>query len=266
MFLERKWSCEIKTTKSRLSKKTKLMIRQTSTIALLFILKMAMAQNPNLEFKKALKIYNLTTYEEKTYNLPLNNGTTSDYKRYTSYSLQILHPTVAFQWTTEKQNFHEIELTSFVLGKTSSKTELIMDSSQTIITSGNDITKTDIGLQYEYIVNFNKSKDHKLVPALGFGANPYFEQNFNAPMIAQSFETRETCFGVRAFITPRVTYYFNEKLFMDFNIPLYLFDLSIQTNYVGNPAAPKELNTASRLNLEQPAKILGARIGIGMKI
>ena len=89
---------------------------------LIIVVKTGWTQNANLDYKYALKIYNLTTYEEQLKSKRLND--TSSYRyQYTNTTLQILQPTIAFQWKTKKNNLHEIELTSLILGKIGAKTE-----------------------------------------------------------------------------------------------------------------------------------------------
>ena len=92
-------------------------------ILLLLFIKNGWAQNTNLDYKNAIKIYNLTTYEEYQRSEKLND-TSSSYYNYTTTNFQILHPTIAFQWKTKKNNFQEIELTSFIIDKAVTKTEI----------------------------------------------------------------------------------------------------------------------------------------------
>lgn len=237
------------------------------TLLLLIILvKTSWAQNTNLDYKSALKFYNLTTFEEQTKSRRLND--TSSYRyQYTNTTLQILHPTIAFQWKSKKNNFHEIELTSLMLDKIGTKTDIINDTTnngQTI--SGNDITTTVISARYEYILNFNKSKDSKIVPSIGFGINPYYRQNNYSPKISSSFSTSEVSVGMRTFITPRLTYFVTSKLFIDVNIPLCFFDTFYFVDKEDNPAIPVQQRTITTFNYNQFPKIFSGRLGVGLKL
>ncbi len=72
---------------------------------LIIVVKTGWTQNTNLDYKYALKIYNLTTYEEQLKSTRLND--TSSYRyQYTNTTLQILQPTIAFQWKSKKNNLH----------------------------------------------------------------------------------------------------------------------------------------------------------------
>lgn len=228
-----------------------------------FLISTGWTQNTNLDYRSGLKIYNLTTTEGLSKTVRLSD--TSSYQ-FTNTSTQILHPTIAFQWKAKNNNFHEIELTNFVIGKTGAKTEFVADTNGIPFVSGQDVVTTALSVRYEYILNFNKSKDSKLVPSLGFGFNPYFRKNKYSPLASSSFPASESSFGLRAFITPRVTYFITQKIFVDFNIPLCLFDNFILTEMRDNANLPVEQRTVSTYNFNQFPKFISGRIGIGIKL
>lgn len=230
------------------------------------VVKTGWTQNTNLDYKSALKIYNLTTFEEQTKSRKLNDSSFYRYQ-YTNTTLQIFHPTIAFQWKSKKNNFHEIELTSLMLGKIGSQTEIINDTTnngQTI--SGSDQKITVISARYEYILNFNKSKVSKFVPSIGFGINPYYRQNNYSPKISSSFSTSDISLGMRTFITPRLTYFVTSKLFIDLNIPLCFFDTFFFVNKDENPTIPVQQRTITTFDYRQFPKIFSGRLGVGLKL
>jgi hypothetical protein len=233
---------------------------------LLLFMKSGWTQNTNLDYKYAIKVYNLTTYDEYERSRTTTGTSSIDYS-YTTTTLQILHPTIAFQWKTKKNNFHEIELTSFMLGKLVTKTENTSDTTQNGQTiNGYDLVTTSIAARYEYILNFNKSKDRKFVPSLGFGINPYYKQNNYSPKISSSFSTSEIYFGFKVFITPRLTYYLSSKFFIDLNIPICFLDSYFLKDKEDNPAVPVEERTITTFNLNGFPKVFSGRIGVGLKI
>jgi len=232
---------------------------------LIIVVKIGWTQNTNLDYKSALKIYNLTSFDEQTITRRLT--TSSPRYQYTNATLQILHPTIAFQWRSKKNNFHEIELTSFMLGKVGKNTDIMNDTTnngQTI--SGGDLTITAISARYEYILNFNKSKDSKLVPSIGFGINPYYRQNNNSPKTSSSFPTSDINIGMRAFVTPRIFYFLTSKLFLDVNIPLCFFDTFYFAGKEDNPALSLLERTTNTFNFSLFPKAFSGRIGIGIKL
>ena len=228
-----------------------------------FLISTGWSQNKNLDYRNGLKIYNLSTFEENFKSIRLSD--TSSYQ-FTNTSTQILHPTIAFQWKAKNNNFHEIELTNFEIGKTGAKTEFVADTNGIPFVSGQDVVTTALSVRYEYILNFNKSKDSKLVPSLGLGVNPYFRKNKYSPLASSSFPASESSFGLRAFITPRVTYFITQKIFVDFNIPLCLLDNFILTEMRDNANLPVEQRTVSTYNFNQFPKFISGRIGFGIKL
>lgn len=233
---------------------------------LLLFIKSGWAQNTNIDYKNALKIYNLTSFDEYEKSRKIND-TSSDAFYYTTKTLQILHPTIAFQWKTKKNNFHEIELTNFKLDKLETTTENRDDTAGNgQVISGNNLITTSISARYEYILNFNKTKVTKLVPSLGFGINPYYRQNKYSPKTSASFSTSELYLGAKVFVTPRLTYYLSSRLFIDINIPICFFDLYFLSDKEDNPSIPQEERTISTFNFNQFPKVFSGRVGVGLKL
>lgn len=244
----------------------KMISKSLALLLLLVVIKTGWAQNTNLDYKNSLKVYNLTTFDEQTKSRKLND--TFNFILQSSKSAwQFLHPTIAFQWKSKNNNFHEIELTSFVLGKVGSNTEMINDSthdSQQII--GGNLTTTAISVRYEYIINFNKTKVSKFVPSIGFGLNPYYTQNKYVPTISGSFPMSETNIGIKTFITPRLTYFMTSKLFIDINIPINFISTYYFADKEDNPIIPTSQRTISTFNYDLLPKAFSGRIGIGLKL
>jgi hypothetical protein len=243
------------------------MKKKTLALVLSIILvKLGWAQNTNLDYKSALKIYNLTTFEEQTKSTRINGTAPFRYES-TNSALKIIRPTIAFQWKTGKNNFHEIELTNLMLGKTMTKTEFVNDSTtnrQTV--TGSDISTTALSVRYEYILRFSESKDRKLVPSVGFGINPYYERNNYSPIISSSFPTSETSLGMRTYLTPRISYFVTSKVFIDVNIPVCVFDSFYLSDKTDNPTIPIDNRTISSFSYNQFPKLFSGRIGVGIKI
>lgn len=84
--------------------------------------------------------------------------------------------------------------------------------------------------------------------------------------MSTSFPTSENYFGIRVFVTPRLTYFLTSKLFIDVNIPLCFFDMYYHTDKENNPSLPISERTNSTYNFNQFPKIFSGRIGIGIKL
>jgi len=191
-------------------------------------LTMGHAQNVNLEYKRAIKISNQTSYEDFS---KFTTDTDSNLYLISTTTIQILHPTIGYQWKSKNNNFHEIELTNFNIGKSSTMTEIVGDSINSagpgyvgIPIAGDHIIKSHIVLKYEYIMTFRKMKEKKLVPSFGFAVSPYYKQTNYNPVLSNEYPAVERFFGARFFVTPRMTYYFSPKFFIDLNIPISVID------------------------------------------
>lgn len=237
----------------------------TLLLALLSFIHIGWSQNTHIDYKRAFKIYNLTSYE-KVEIIIQQSDTSTPYLLSSSSDLQIFHPTFAFQWKTKNNNFQEVELTYLVLGKQSTTTELKEDpTNDQQIMSGNKMLSSHISIQYEYIKMFNKLKDRKLVPAIGFGFNPYYKQINTTPQIATSYPESEKYLGAKVFVTPRLNYYLNSKFFLDVNIPICLLNTYFLTDKSGDPTLTIPERITKSFNFQQFPHILSGRVGIGYK-
>jgi hypothetical protein len=234
-------------------------------IAIQFVIQ-CFSQNTNLDYKKAIKIYNLTSYEKYSKSENIDDSSSSAYILSTVSDLQILHPTVGYQWKTKNNNFQEIEISYLMLGKKSTISELKEDPiyGQQVL-NGSNILSMHISAQYEFILNFNKLKDTKFIPALGFAVNPYYKQNNYTPKTPTSFPESEITVGTKVFITPRLNYHINSKFYLDVNIPFCVFDTYFLSKKTGNSFIPISERNVKSFNFQQFPFIVNGRIGVGYK-
>ncbi len=218
------------------------MQKYIAIIVLLLFVKSGWAQNTNLDFKGAIKFSNQTSViGESIYN---SDTTLYDWQ-YRNGTYQIFHPTFAVQWTNKKNNIHEIELS-----------DLQFSSGLMILTS----------VRYDYIVNFNKKKDSKIVPSLGFGMNPYYFQLNSNPEIETQFAEFYKYFGARIFVTPGLTYYCSPKFFINFNIPVCIFEAYYKYYQHQDPTLTIDEMTTNSTNFGAVFPYyFSARLGIGLK-
>jgi len=225
------------------------------------------SQNSPLAYSKALKMYNLTTFDAVS-----NTSQSSDLAGISFNSsvktFQLLHPTIAFQWKTKKkENFHEIELSSFSFRRTNTMDEKITDSTNiSQIISGSEETNCSIAARYEYIFTFFKTKDRKFLPSLGLGINSYFLQSSTRPKTADLFPVSDRIIGSKVFLTPRINYFITPKLFLDFNIPLCIMDFNLKSSRKENPVLPINQQRISVFQFQQFPTVFSARIGVGIKL
>jgi len=243
------------------------MVKQFTVLFSLLFSAISWSQNSPLAYSKTLKMYNLTTFDAVT-----NTSQSSDLPGISFNSsvktFQLLHPTIAFQWKTKKkENFHEIELSSFSFRRTNTMDEKITDSTNiSQIISGSEETNCSIAARYEYIFTFFKTKDRKFLPSLGLGINSYFLQSSTRPKTADLFPVSDRIIGSKVFLTPRINYFISPKLFLDFNIPLCILDLNLQTSKKENPILPLDQRSVSTFRFQQFPTVFSARIGLGIKL
>lgn len=224
------------------------------------------SQNTNINYKYAVKLYNLTSYEDFSI---VKNDTTSIMvnNKFEYANLKILNPTFAIQWKTKKNNFKEIELTSFTINKLNSKHLIVNDTAGTNKPVNEEELKTTfISLRYEYILNINKLKEKKYLLSVGFGINPYYKLNKYIPVISSTFPNSVQVIGTNVFVTPRLTYFVSQKVFVDINIPLCIWSSYLLTENDKNPALPVSAQSTSSLNFEQFPTNFSFRVGVGIKL
>jgi hypothetical protein len=166
------------------------------------VVKTSWSQNTHLDNKYAVKVYNLTSYEELI-KIKTSKDNPSVSIQNASKEFQIFHPTIAFQWLNKRKNFHEIELTNIKFRKIESEIDEIdhtAGTNQAIFAS--DLSAAYISLRYEYIFNLNKKDNKPYMASLGVGLNPYYIQNNYSTSVTTAFPISENHIGLKKFITP----------------------------------------------------------------
>ncbi len=230
--------------------------------------KLAIAQNPYLDYKYALKISNLSTlnfkevvpqYDLSPYALSVKSGDEVKNK------FQLFHPTVSFDWMTKRKNTHEIELINLVLNKERTKTynyELNGVMGQII----DKTTETAISLRYTYLINFCKQKESKWVPSLGFSFNPYYQYTKSILTNSFSYQTGTQTLGIRASINPRLTYFFSKNIFVFSELSFAMLDIHKSTFLnPANPLQPDQKDKQTYYNIRGIKSSVDFRVGFGYK-
>jgi hypothetical protein len=232
----------------------------TLLVGLLFLFYSGIAQNTNPDYRFAVKLYNLTTYEDYSNS---GNDTNQYSLRYSSDNLRILHPTVAFQWMTKNGNSQEIELVDFNYSITGKDGKDTTEWGQ--LEADYTFKKTNLSFRYEYILNFLKGKDSRFVPSLGFGINPYYWHYTELPSIPSEYRTAENIIGAKFFLTPRLIYHISPRFYLDLNIPICIIDSYFDSFNNEDPTLPVDEHQTNTINLEAFPKVFSGRIGVGLK-
>lgn len=218
------------------------------------------AQNKNLSGGKyAVKLYNTASWLE--HKEPFNSGiftgnTTTEEFRY-------LHPSVAVSVRNAHGNFHELELSDLQFTRHNEESSL---TGIPVALSGSEVKTVNIALRYEYIINFLKKKNTRFMPALGLAAMPYFERTSSSPVLSTEFPVSQLYAGVRAFITPRLTYAVSQRFFVDLNIPFCVADMYLDKSVQNNPMLTQEQQREEVFTFEAAPRLYSIRIGAGIRL
>lgn len=235
-------------------------------LVLVLLVKAGLSQNTNIDYKYIIKLYNLSRYEEIV-KPGFLNLTTHNYYFDKKDNLQIIHPTLAFQWRTPKNNFQEVELLDLRMEKQKSVSQVRNDSLHGIMTvSSSTLTETSVAARYEYTIVFNKKKEKKFVASLGLGGSTYYKGFKSVPQLSSSFPVAEKHIGLETFLTPRITYFMKKRIFADLNIPLCISRTEFSKEINDDPATPSAEREISTFDVSLFPKLYSVRVGIGIKL
>lgn len=228
---------------------------------------LSFAQNPNLDFKYAIKVSNMATLEKRVF---LTRHSDSFVTISRDNDLQIFNPTIAFQIKNKKQNIHEIELTSLELQREKNNTIYYRDNLgelqklQTL--AGATFINTSIAFRYEYIINFAKKQNSRFMPSLGLALMPYYQRSKMVPELSVYYPETRTYIGVRGFVTPRVSYLISKRLSADVNIPVCVTDTYSEIFRTNNPTLPAAAQKNTHTSMETMPKFFSVRAGLRVTI
>src|SRR5690606_2531371 len=95
-----------------------------------FMSSLLFSQNPHLDFGKAVKFYNMTSFEKEQHTVEGSGSLDDIVLTYSDW--QILSPSIAFQWKSTDVYFHEVELNYLKLDKESNTVDMYDRNSNTI--------------------------------------------------------------------------------------------------------------------------------------
>lgn len=222
------------------------------------------SENKHLNYDFGIKLYNETSFVESKTQMGVNQIPQNNLYR-ESQKTNILKPTIAVIWRNKKGNFHEVELNR-LNNDVDSYEDVAYQNGQRIVINGGRTVNTNLSVRYEYILQFGKRNNSRLVPSLGFGVNPYYERLSYLPKTTNAFPVMFLETGFRTYITPRATYYFSRKFFMDVNVPLALAGFSIQYQKIQDPSLSSSQQKYGVMNFDMFRNMMSARVGLGMKI
>lgn len=224
------------------------------------------AQETSSENKYALKLYNVVSFWKHTQTEGAVNGNNTGFK--TSSHFQAINPAVALQWRVKSNVWKEVELTSLNFTKNTTTVELTGTDGTIQQLEDTEVKTLFAAARYEHIVGRLKSIDKKFVPSFGVSISPFYKLNeFKFSQLFSSYTQRqEQHIGFQAFLSPRATYHFNSKLFLDINASLCLMNSAILFAKNNHPAVVAEDQESVTFTYQMLPPIFMGRLGIGLKI
>ncbi len=209
-----------------------------------------------------LKIYNQSSFVKNESNYwDIKNIFLKSEKEIT-----ILTPTFAIAYTAKNGNTHELELNKFNLYFNSVKDEQ-MDTLNSNIVGGQEISNFNLSFRYEYTPSSKKSKlNKKGTFSVGYGVQPYIYNTKTIPLITTNFPESKTQIGGSGYIAPRFTYQVSEKLYFDINLPFNLIDVNFTNTTIDDPTKNKSERTIYNTDFRMLPMNYNLRIGLAYRI
>ncbi len=226
---------------------------------------MVVAQESPRAYRSAIKLYNLTDWEDYTVNGAYND---TNFYVHRDFALRILHPTIAYQWQSNKGHYHEIELITLQVAHTErftkSSTPAMGNTSQTVVSE--ITTRAALSVRYEYQMSLRPQHERPWDLSLGVGVNPYYFFQIYSAEISTVFPTSVSTFGTRVFAVPRFTWHLSPRIFLDVNIPICLGEYRHQSRYNESPVIPISERRKGEIDFTAMPALYSGRIGIGVKL
>lgn len=214
--------------------------------------------------KYAFKVYNTFSYSRTEESVPVNIPNAYGFKRVKETDL--FKPSVAFSWRSDKGNYQEVEISSFVVGKKSTEFFFRAPSSITPIgTGGQEVSTTDIAIRYENVKDLFKRKNWKLRPMLGLGLTGFYRSEKVAAQGVNPFvPMSEQRYGFKFEAIPRLNYNISRRFFIDFNIPVTVAQSDLWVSKIQSSPI-SDVQKTSLANFAAAPVEIAARIGVGLR-
>lgn len=143
---------------------------------------------------------------------------------------------LAFDIRSKKGYTHEIELFIPEIRKSLNHVQFPMNYE---FRKGDDFTGVVSTASVRYELNKSlTNEDKRFTFLLGAGINPYYVHIEYEPYNLFDFYTSQQLYGFSLNVIPRINYRLGQRLNMDLNIPLKVYDLLGETKRTNNPNIP----------------------------
>lgn len=145
-------------------------------------------------------------------------------------------PSLAIDIHTKNSFTHEIELLIPEVSKSVENIQYPLNYE-----FRKDITTKGKASSYSIRYELNKTltnESNRFSFSAGVGINPYYVRIEYIPIVETTFYMSTKLYGFAFNLTPRLKYKLSKRISVDLNIPLKIYDLRGQRNWIRNPLIP----------------------------
>lgn len=207
-----------------------------SSVILVFVFNLCQAQESSIDFK----LLNQTSYYKSTEN---NSSFNSEQKQ---FSLFDINGGIAFK----KNKFtNEILLNGINFNKNSYK----QTAKDTFASNVNNLSNFfALNLEFRRFVDVKLFKNERLQLKLGLSINPSFTHAVSIPKMQNSFKTKSTTLNTRFYFQPRLDYKLNDKMSLEFGIPIKFFEFIVNRNriFINQLSPNQQVSSSTTANVD----------------
>ena len=180
------------------------------------------------------------------------------------------YPSFGYAKFHKNECFTELSLSLMGLRyKEQLNTITIIDSAFMItnpIYNSEKVFEMRIGTRFEYAFPISKKSKGNSRIYLGTSIEPFISINRVIPLTTANFPLKSVEFNNIFALVPRFIHNINKNCFIDINIPIPVFAVSMRYGYYGNPVLPIDARNQSEVKATFLPYNYQIRLGLGMKI
>jgi len=222
-----------------------------SSVLLVLVLNLCQAQERSIEFK----LLNQTSYfkdidkssnfssEQRQFNLfDINTGIAFKKNKFTN---EILLNAISFN----KNSFKQTALDTFASNMNNRSNFFVLN------------------LEFRRFVDVKLFKNERLQLKLGLSINPSFTHLVSIPKTSGAIKTKLTELNTRFYFQPRLDYRLNEKMTLEFGIPIKFFEVIVNRNKIfNNQFSPsQQVSTSTNANVNLRMQLINIGLNYRLK-
>lgn len=121
-------------------------------------------------------------------------------------------------------------------------------------------------VKFMYEIGYNNQSSKRLKPFINAGIEPFFSYGGVQPVIPTIFPVYNTRLGVTFFVVPRLIYEWNDRCYIDLNIPLGVYQMYYNHEKHLNPSLTLEEQNTKYFDERFLTSTWQVRLGLGIRI